>query len=718
VTAGFFALFGAPVLHGRVFTAEEDRPGASPVAVLSHQLWIRRFAADPGAIGQTVLFGSTPHVIVGVLAPGFDSEQFDQVPDAWVPFQIDPATDDRGSYCTVTGRLKAGVTLETANAEMTYLADEYRRMVTDRFDPRAGFAVQPLLESMGVPVRSSLMLLLAAVGFVLLIACANVANLLLARATARSRELAIRAAVGAGRWRMIRQLLTESMVLSSAGGLLGLGAGLVGIRVLLGLYPAAVPFPSPGNPVTLPRLGEGGAGVALDWRVLAFTIGVSFATGLLFGLIPARSASRPDLTTALKESNGKSTGLRQSRSRSLLVMSEAALALILLTGAGLLIRTYAALRAVDPGFDTAGVLTTQVSVTGTRFERTSNLDQLVREGVGRMRALPGVASASAACCIPLETVWQLPFIVAGRPLERRFHGFAGWTFVSPEYFETFRIPVLRGRSFTERDNAAGPAVALINQSMARLYWSASDPLGASLLIGRGMRPEYDADAPRQVIGIVGDTRDSGLNLNARPAMYVPVAQLPDAVNVLNLRLLPMAWFVRLKGEPAGSPELASAIRNRIEQASGGLPVSRLRSMDEISARSTARTRFSMLLMTIFGAAALLLAAVGVYGLMAYSVEQRRRELGIRMALGAARSQVRNMVVIQGMRLALIGTLIGVGAALGLARFLAGFLFGVEAWDPAVFASAPILLNTVALAAVWVPALRATRVDPAGALRHD
>jgi predicted permease len=398
-----------------------------------------------------------------------------------------------------------------------------------------------------------------------------------------------------------------------------------------------------------------------------------------------------------------------------LVVSEMTLALVLLVGAALLIRTSIALRSVKPGFDSHDVLTMQMSLAGARFRQTSGVDQLVRNGVARIDSLPGVEAAATSCCLPLETVWQLSYIIAGRPLNGRIHGIAGWTFISPGYFEALKIPILRGRAFNARDDAAQPGVVIINQELARRGWPNSDPLNDRLLVGRTFGPEYDLDPVRQIVGIVGDVRDVGLNRTPRPAMYVPIAQLPEGVKSLVLPILPIAWIIRTRGEPQ---LLSAAIQNGLRQASGGLPVARVRSMDEVASQSTARTRFNMLLMSIFGGSALLLAATGIYGLMAYSVQQRTQEIGIRMALGAGRGEVRNMMISQGMRLSLVGTAIGIMLAFGLTRFIASFLVGGKAWDPIVFIAVPILLSAVALFAVWLPALRASRIDPLDALRHE
>lgn len=600
-----------------------------------------------------------------------------------------------------------------ANARLQVVADQYRRKFPKLLNARTTFTVKPLREAMVGDVRPLLLILLGAVGFVLLIACSNVANLLLVKSIGRRREIAVRVAVGASRNRIIRQLLAESLSLFLAGALLGLVLGVAGVRALLALYPSN-PLVAAQNVLNIPRIGGQGSSIALDWRVFAFTALVSLITGVAFGLIPALTASRVDLNTVMKDSSRSGTSFRQGKTRSFLVLSEMALAVILLIGAALLIRTSIALHSVNPGFDSHNVLIMQMSLAGTRFEKTAEVDRVVRAGVEQVRALPGVTAAASSCCVPLETVWYLTFDIAGRPRRGAFGGYAGWTFISPEFFDAFRIPVLRGRAFNEKDDKAGPGVVIINEAMARQFWPNGDPLNDQLIIGRAIRPEYAQDPPRQIVGIVGDIRDAGLRSKPRPAMYVPIAQLPDSINALNLRLLPVAWIVRGNVDPRS---LGPAIKEGLRRATG-LPVTRVRSMDEVASQSIARTQLNMVLMTVFGAFALLLASIGIYALMAYSVQQRTREMGIRLALGAEANEVRNMVVVQGMRLSLAGILIGLAAAFGLSRLIRSLLFGVTASDPAVFVMVPVVLGMFALLAIWVPAQRATRIDPAGALRHE
>jgi putative ABC transport system permease protein len=705
VSADYFRLFGAPVYRGRTFSVDEDRPGGDRAVVLSHALWTRRFGSDPRIVGKPISIGGDPYVVVGIIAPAFDVSDFGPAPDVWLPFQLNPQTTDQGHYFQAAGRLKSGVTLEQAQARLKLSAAEYNRKFPNALQRDTFFSAEPLRDALVANVRPTLWLLLGAVSLVLLIACANVANLLLARATTRKREIAVRAALGAGRGRIIRQLLTESLMLSLAGGTLGLLVGTVGIRALLAV-----------NTAGLPRVGENGAVVTVDWRVLAFTIALSVATGILFGLIPALHASRADLSTTLKEGGGRSgSGFRQNKTRAVLVVLEVAVALVLLIGSALLVRTAVALRTVDPGFDATNVLTMRMAMSAPKYLESEGVDQAIRLGTERLRALPGVVAASAACCVPLEGGYGLPFRVVGRPLQDGpFHGGGGWLTVSPGYFEVFRIPVKRGRAFTDRDTATSPAVVVINEAMAKQFWPKGDPLSDRLVIGRGIMREFADEPDRQVVGVVGNVRDGGLNNDPQPTMYIPQAQVPDPVNALNVQITPMAWIVRTRTDPYAS---SVAVQETLRQATG-LPVSEVRTLDEVMTRSMSRQQFNMWLMTVFGIVALVLAAIGIYGLMAYSVEQRTQEIGIRLALGAKVTQVRRMVVMQGMRLALVGVAVGTAAAFGFARAIASFLFGVQSWDPAVFVGAPAVLALVALLAAWVPARRASRVSPNEALRYE
>lgn len=702
VTQDYFRLFGAPIERGRTFSAQEEQPHGPRVVVLSDSLWRQRYGADPNMIGKTIELGGEPYEVIGIIGSAFHS---DPAPDLWLPYQFDMNTDDQANYFLVAGRLKPGVTLAQANAQLKVATEQYRRKYPRGLAPNEVFTVQPLRDRIVSGVRTSLLVLAAAVCLVLLIACANVANLLLVRATGRKREIAIRAAVGAGRGRIVRQLLTESVLLSVVGGALGLVVGFFSMRGLLAV-----------NPGNIPRIGQDGSAVSLDWRVLVFTAGVAIVTGILFGLIPALDASRGDLSAALKEGGIRSGGgFRQNKARSILVVTEMALAIVLLIGAALLIRSYAALNNVNPGFDPRHILTLQMSLTGPRFATTAGVAQLVRQGAERLEALPGVTYAGTTCCIPMQGGFGLPVNIVGKPPAKGpYNGGGGWTSVSAHYFNVFRIPLIRGRYFNVHDNGSSAPVVIINQAMARQLWPKGDPLKDQIVIGKGVGPEF-ADPPRQIVGIVGDIHDGGLNRTPRSNMYIPVSQVPDGMTALNARIGPIVWIVRTRGNPY---TLRAPIENILRQASGGLPVAHVETMDHVVAQSTAREDFNMLLLTVFGGAALLLAAIGIYGLMAYSVQQRTQELGIRMALGAQAGDVRNLVVWQGMRVAIIGVFIGTGAAFGLTRLIASLLFGVKSWDPTVFVAVPVLLTLVALFAVWLPARRAALIDPAVALRYE
>lgn len=701
-TSATLHLFGAPMERGRGFAEGEDRPNSRRVAVITDELWRRDFGADPGLLGKTISLDRAPYVVIGILAPGFDFDS-DARPEVWTPLVIEPESDDHAHYFVVAGRLKAEITLASANARMQLAYGEFRRKYPNYVGPGTGFSVELLQDRFVSDVRPALLVLLGAVGMVLLIACANVANLLLIRAIGRRREFAIRAAIGAGRGRLIRQLLTECLLTSLAGGALGLAASAFGVRFLLTI-----------NPGNIPRIGPHGSAVGVDARVLAFTILVSIVTAAVFGLVPAVQASRVDLEQTLRESGGRAAGgHRQNRTRSLLVISETALAALLLIGSALLIRSFTALREVNPGFDPHQVLTFRTSLAGTQFNRTAAVAQLVHDGVQRIATLPGVAAAAAATALPLEGSSGLPFDIVDFPLA----GGAvrvGWTAISSDYFTAFRVPIVRGRHFTERDGVGAPPVVIMNQAMVRRFWPDGNPIAARLIIGRNYAPGFE-EPPREVVGVVDDIHDEGLNRNPGPMLYVPLPQVAEGITALFSRVIPLAWVVRTRVEPH---VLIAAAENGLRAVSRDLPVAEVRTMDEISTSSTSRQTFNAMLMTIFGSAALLLAAMGVYGLMAYSVEQRRHEIGVRLALGADPRRVRTMIVCQGLRLAFTGVALGVVAAFPLVRLLQGLLFGIQPHDLVTFTTVPIILAATALIAVSFPAVRASRVDAALALRSE
>lgn len=702
VSAGYFRVFGAPMALGRAFSSSEDRTHGRKVVVISNGLWRSHFGDDPAIVGKTIPLGGDPYVVIGVLGRSFSP---DPPADLWLPLQADPNSTDQAHYLVGAALLRPGATPEQAKAELKLAADRFGRKFPGALGAQGSFTASSLRDVQVSGARQSLLILFSAVGLVLLIACANVANLLLARATIRRREIAVRAAMGAGRGRIVRQLLTESLLLALAGGVLGLAVGFTGVRALLAI--------SPGN---IPRIGVQGSAIALDWHVLGFTLLVSIFTGIAFGLIPALNASRSDLNVTIKESGARAgTGIRQNKARSILVVTEMALAVILLVGAALLIRTFVAIRSVDPGFDPHNVITMQMSLLGPRFEKTAGVTQMVRDAEERVGGIPGVVAVTAAEAIPLGGGFGLPFNIEGRPTGKSpYTGGAGWDPVSPGFFSVYRIPLRRGRTFTDRDDTASPGVVIINEAMARQFWPKGDPLGAQISIGKGVGPEFN-EPPREIVGIVANIRDNGLNHDPGPIMYIPLAQVNDGVIALNNRFTPVTWAVRTETQPF---LLSAQIQEQLRTVSAGLAVAQIQSMDQVVSTSTASTNFNMTLLSIFAAVALLLAAIGIYGLMAYSVQQRTQEIGIRMALGAVSRDVRYMVVRQGMVLALGGIVLGAGCALGLSRFLASMLFGVTARDPVIFAVVAAVLSLVALLATYVPAVRATRVDPMVALRYE
>jgi predicted permease len=693
VSEAYFRLFGLSAARGRTFTAAEDQPNAGHFVVLSNEFWKRALAGDPQTIGKTISLGGSPYVVTGILRPAVETETPLPI-DVWVPFQIDPETADQNHYFEAAGRVKPGVTPGMIQPQLDRAANEFRVKYPGVSTMPAGatFVAESIENTVARNIRPSLWVLAGAVSFVLLIACANVGNLLLVRAVARQREIAIRTAVGASRGRIIRQLLTESLALSLAGGALGLVCGIAGIRALLAL-----------NPGNIPRIGVNGAAVVVDWRVVAFTALISLATAILFGLIPALSASRV---------NRFGAGIRERKMRSLLVAGEMALALVLLIGSGLLIRTFLAMRAVDLGFDTHNVLTMEISLTGDQYQKAAPLAELARSSVERIRAIPGVESAAAGCCMPLGSIPLGPFVIAGRAVNGTFHGRALMPAVSPDYFNVFKIPIVRGRMFTERDGARAPAVTIISQALAKQFWPNADPIGQKISLGRTTQPNR---VLMEIVGIARDVHDRTERASdpSFSTIYIPLAQNSDAFTAYMVHL-PTLWMIRTRMEPHS---LAPAIRNELQRAAHGLPVTGVHPMDEVVARSTARQDFDMALMLIFGGAALLLAAIGIYGLMAFAVAQRRQEIGIRMALGAEAADVRRMVVWQGMRLALIGIAIGVAASFGLTRLMTSLLYGVPSRDPVVFTMVPLLLGMVALFGVWLPAKRASRIDPVQAFRQ-
>jgi len=687
VTANFFPTIGVNPVQGRALLPEDELRGSEPVAVLSHGLWQRRFGANPNVVGSKLTLSGRSVTVVGVMPAGFDYPAKAQL---WMPLKTD-ADDERrdNRYLQALARLKPTATLAEAQAQIDTLSG---RLGQQYPETSGGWSARltGLQEWTTRSIRTSLLLLLGAVGFVLLIACANVANLLLARAAARRKEIALRTALGAGRRRIIRQLLTESLLLASSGGVVGLALSLFLTDLLVAISPADVP-----------RLDE----IGLDARVLGFTVGVVCLVGLLFGLAPALQASKTDLNDALKEGGRSSTeGRGRNRVRALLVVSEIALSLLLLIGAGLLIKSFVLLRDVNPGFDAENVLTMRISLPAARYTEPQQQANFYRELTERVSALPGVEVAGATVSLPLGgsnfSVGR-SFVREGRPLATENSLDADYFVATPDYFKTMRIPVKAGRAFTERDTVETPPVVLVNETLARRVFPGEDPIGKRLTVWR------DEQFAREIIGIVGDVKSSRLDAETGSQIYVPYAQ--DA-----------AWgglslAVRTKGEPE---MLAAGVRGAVRAIDKNLPVYDIKTMDDVLSASVANNRLVVLLFGVFAMFALLLASIGIYGVIAYSVAQRTHEIGIRIALGAQRTDVLGLVVGQGMVPAVIGVIIGLIGAFAVTRIMQGLLYGVSATDPAVFVGVSLLLMIVALTACYIPARRATKVDPIIALRYE
>ena len=706
VSEAYFRLLGVTPVMGRTFSPEEDRPGGPRVTVITNSLWNRRFGSDPGMIGHTIRLNSEPFTVIGVMGPGFAGEP---ETDLFLTEQADLNSTNQGHFLFLGARLKPGVTIEQANAELRVIADRFRKQYPGVISSDESFAAEPMGAILVGDLRTPMFILLGAVAFVLLIACANVANLLLVRAAGRSKEIAIRMALGAGRGAILRQLLTESLFLAFAGGAAGVLLGAIGLRALLAVAPAELP--------RLPDVDHLNLIGLMDGRILAFAFAVSLLTGILFGLAPALQITRPDLNTSLREGGARTTaGSRRQRTRNTLVVAETALSLVLLVGAALMIRTFLALRNVHPGFQAASVLTMSTSLAGQKYETAAGVERLATELTRRLESLPGVQGATYALALPLQLGPDLPFSIAGKPARDGgpFNGDEQYRPVGVHYFQTLGIPLRRGRWFDERDSSTGPWTLVINEATAKKFWPNENPLGATVTIGKGLGPEF-ADRPREVVGVVGDVREGGIEREPPPVLYIPVGQEPNGFVALANRVLPSSWAVRTTGDPAA---LAHAVQQEVLRIDPDLPTARVMGMDRLIAKSIARQNFNMILLGIFGGVALLLAAIGIYGVMSYTVQQRTNEMGIRIALGAGTGQLLSLVVGQGLLLAGIGVAIGLAAAFGVTRVMSSLLYGVKATDAVTFAAVAAVLSAVAALACYIPARRATKVDPIIALRYE
>jgi len=698
VTPDLLPMLGVRPRLGRTLTDAAESTGQERVVVLGHSLWQRRFGADPAVLGRSVILDGEAYAVVGVMPRGFAFPPFWATgAELWAPLAFgDGAANRRAQSLRVFARIAPGATLHQARAEVAAIT---ARLERDNPGTNRDVVVRPLDDAVVGNVRPSLRVLLGAVGFVLVIACANVAHMLLARAAGRHREVALRAALGASRGRLIRQFLIESVVLAVAGGGGGVLLAIGSIRLLVALAPASIP-----------RIDS----VGVDGAVLAFAAGVSLLTGLLFGLAPALQASAWEASEALKEgARGSTEGRRRHRLRSLLVASEFAFALVLSAGAGLMIRSFVALQAIDPGFDPRGVLTMVVSVAGAEAGAPERRAAFYGELLRRVRALPGVRSASAVNHLPLAgDLWGVRFHVEGRPLPRPGERTrAAYRVVFPGYFETMRIPVVRGREFAETDRFDAPGVVVINEWLAERHWPGENPVGQRLTL----------DDPSQnptwltVVGVARNAVRGEWAASPEEELFVPFLQTRAYLERTSTGFAYVTLVVRASGDPAA---LVPPIRRAVASLDRGAPVSQVQTLDAVVAQSTAAPRFYLLLLGAFAAVAVVLAAVGIYGVMSYSVSRRTNEIGIRMALGAKPADVLRLIVGQGMVVALGGAVVGLAGALGLTRLMSSLLYGVGASDPATFLAVSLLLGAVALAASYLPARRATRIDPLTALRCE
>jgi putative ABC transport system permease protein len=694
VTSNYFDVMGARPLAGRGFLRGDDQPGAARVAVIDEGLWRRRFGGAQGVIGQSVRIDDDNYEIVGVM-PSFAEQKATGWASVWIPLVVRNearALANPFRYLTVNARLRDGVGMEQARAELERVMATLRQNFPDTHGKPYGVDVRRLQDFV-VPraARTALLVLLGVVAFVLLIACANVANLLLARAAAREREFAVRVALGASRGRIVRQLLTESLLLALAGALCGLVLAQLFIKLLANISPAFIP-----------RLAD----VRLDAAVFLFALALAALTGLLFGLAPALAASKVDLNAVLKDgARGAGRSVRHGRLRNALVVAEVALSLTLLVGAGLMIRSYLRLNAVDAGFDTEHILTAELTLTAHGYDTRERRVGFFREAIERVRRLPGAQMVAAAQSLPLRgPILTDPVVVEGRTVPPRGQvPFVRENIVTPDYFRAMGMRFIKGRAFTEQETWETGGAIIVNESFARKFFAGEDALDKRVRLG-------EEKPSMTVVGVVGDALDDGFDGEPIEQMFYPYTNPSDPIPLSFMTLV-----VRTSVEPQ---TLAAPLRGVVRGIDASVPVSRVQTMRAIASRATSGARFNLLLTALFAVLALALASVGVYSVMSYAVSQRAHEIGVRMALGAQGADVVRMIVRQGMRLALLGVGVGVACALALTRLVSSLLFGVSATDPLTFASVALLLAVVALAACLIPARRATRIDPLAALRQE
>jgi len=694
-STGVFSVLGVPPALGRDFLPEESRPGGADVVIVSDGLWRSRFGADRNTLGRTITVDGKAHAIVGVLPQGF------QLPipgmreaQLWLPIHVPLTSDNPANGALLClGLLKRNVTPAQAAAALTPPLSDLRREFPKMFSSDERAHLEPLRNFLADWAGPAPWLLFGAVGLVLLVACANVANLTLARSTTRHREIAIRAALGAGRARVARQLLTESLLLALLGGVAGVLACYASFNLILTLVPA-----------NLPHVGT----FRMDWNVLLFALFLSAFTGVAFGFVPALAASRVDLGESLKESNPRTGSWGHTRLRGVLAASEVSVSFVLLIGAALALESFALLMRVQPGFDPKNLLTYDISYRPKDYGTIANRAPFYDRAMARLRALPDLEHVALINTLPLEQGWDLLFTIEGGsgPKQTGTAHDADYRVVSPEFFQTMRIPILRGRGFSESDNAGAEPVVIINQTMAKRFWPNQEPISQHIWIGKPMGPEWTEPGPREIVGVVGDIHGASLATAPEPTMYLPYAQRP---------IVEMHFVIRTRQSPmAALPDIRSAMN----QVDPDLPLAQVKTMEQVLSLSVTDWRFRTVLLALFGALAVFIAGIGIYGVISYSVAQRTHEMGVRMALGAARRDVMKLVVGQGLTLALAGIAIGLVGALALTRFLASLLFGVKPTDPLTFVGVCLTLTVVAVLASYLPARRATKVDPMVALRYE